>query len=160
MKAMKFALAGFAVLTALSASVQAENTFAKPPKFWWPERIDLTPLRQHSPESNPYGPDFNYAAEFATVDLNALKADIRATLTDSQDWWPADYGHYGPLFIRMAWHSAGTYRVADVAAEREVGSNVLNRLIVGPITETSIKRGVFCGPSKRRTGPVLAGPIL
>ena len=113
MKAMKFALAGFAVLTALSASVQAENTFAKPPKFWWPERIDLTPLRQHSPESNPYGPDFNYAAEFATVDLNALKADIRATLTDSQDWWPADYGHYGPLFIRMAWHSAGTYRVAD-----------------------------------------------
>ena len=69
MKAMKFAFAGLAVFTALSAPVQAENTFAKPPKFWWPERIDLTPLRQHSPESNPYGPDFNYAAEFAKVDL-------------------------------------------------------------------------------------------
>jgi catalase-peroxidase len=113
MKALKLAVAGLAVFTAMSAPVQAENTFAKPPTFWWPDRIDLTPLRQHAPESNPYGPDFNYAEAFAQVDLNALKADIRATLTDSQDWWPADYGHYGPFFIRMAWHSAGTYRVAD-----------------------------------------------
>ena len=113
MKALKLAVAGLAVFTAMSAPVQAENTFAKPPTFWWPDRIDLTPLRQHAPESNPYGADFNYAEAFAQVDLNALKADIRATLTDSQDWWPADYGHYGPFFIRMAWHSAGTYRVAD-----------------------------------------------
>ncbi len=113
MKALKLAVAGLAVFTAMSAPVQAENTFAKPPKFWWPDRIDLTPLRQHAPESNPYGADFNYAEAFAQVDLNALKADIRATLTDSKDWWPADYGHYGPFFIRMAWHSAGTYRVAD-----------------------------------------------
>ena len=113
MKALKLAVAGLAVFTAMSVPVQAENTFAKPPTFWWPERIDLTPLRQHAPESNPYGADFNYAEAFAQVDLNALKADIRATLTDSQDWWPADYGHYGPFFIRMAWHSAGTYRVAD-----------------------------------------------
>ena len=113
MKALKLAVAGLAVFTAMSAPVQAENTFAKPPKFWWPDRIDLTPLRQHAPESNPYGADFTYAEAFAQVDLNALKADIRATLTDSQDWWPADYGHYGPFFIRMAWHSAGTYRVAD-----------------------------------------------
>lgn len=102
-----------AVSSSLIGSVQAENTFAKPPTFWWPERIDLTPLRQHNPDSNPYGADFNYAAEFAEVDMEALKADVRATLTDSQDWWPADYGHYGPFFIRMAWHSAGTYRVAD-----------------------------------------------
>lgn len=113
MKALKLAVAGLAVFTAMSAPVQAENTFAKPPKFWWPDRIDLTPLRQHALESNPYGADFNYSEAFAQVDLNALKADIRATLTDSQDWWPADYGHYGPFFIRMAWHSAGTYRVAD-----------------------------------------------
>ena len=113
MKALKFAVAGLAVFTAMSVPALAENTFAKPPKFWWPDRIDLTPLRQHSPESNPYGADFNYAEAFAQVDLGALKADIRATLTDSQDWWPADYGHYGPFFIRMAWHSAGTYRVAD-----------------------------------------------
>ena len=74
MKALKLAVAGFAVFTAVSATVQAENTFAKPPKFWWPDRIDLTPLRQHAPESNPYGADFNYAEAFAQVDLNALKA--------------------------------------------------------------------------------------
>jgi len=80
---------------------------------WWPQRLDLSPLRQHSPTSNPYGPDFDYAAAFATLDLDAVKADLRALMTDSQDWWPADYGHYGPFFIRMAWHSAGTYRTFD-----------------------------------------------
>ncbi len=110
---IKTLAAAIAVSLPLVGSVQAENTFAKPPTFWWPDRIDLTPLRQHNPDSNPYGADFNYAAEFAEVDMEALKADLRATLTDSQDWWPADYGHYGPFFIRMAWHSAGTYRVAD-----------------------------------------------
>ncbi len=113
MHKIKILAAAIAVSLPLVGSVQAENTFAKPPTFWWPDRIDLTPLRQHNPDSNPYGADFNYAAEFAEVDMEALKADVRATLTDSQDWWRADYGHYGPFFIRMAWHSAGTYRVAD-----------------------------------------------
>jgi catalase-peroxidase len=80
---------------------------------WWPERLDLRPLRQHAPASNPLGADFDYAAEFAKLDLNAVKADLRKLMTTSQDWWPADYGHYGPFFIRMAWHSAGTYRVGD-----------------------------------------------
>lgn len=109
----KALIAAVAMATAVSLPAQADNTFAKPPTFWWPDRIDLTPLRQHAPESNPYGEAFNYPAEFATLDLAALKADVRAVLTDSQDWWPADYGHYGPFFVRMAWHSAGTYRVAD-----------------------------------------------
>ena len=81
--------------------------------FWWPEQLDLRPLRQHSVKSNPYGHDFDYAAEFAKLDLDAVKADITALMTKSQDWWPADYGHYGPFFIRMAWHSAGTYRLGD-----------------------------------------------
>jgi catalase-peroxidase len=80
---------------------------------WWPQQLNLQPLRQHAAESNPLGKDFNYAAEFKTLDLSAVKKDIAAVLTTSQDWWPADYGNYGPFFIRMAWHSAGTYRVAD-----------------------------------------------
>jgi len=80
---------------------------------WWPDQLDLQVLHQHSPRSNPMGEDFDYAAEFATLDVEALKRDIYAVMTTSQDWWPADYGHYGPLFIRMSWHSAGTYRIAD-----------------------------------------------
>jgi catalase-peroxidase len=80
---------------------------------WWPERLDLSPLRQQNPASNPLGADFDYAAEFATLDLDAVKRDLTALMTTSQDWWPADYGHYGPFFIRMAWHSAGTYRTLD-----------------------------------------------
>lgn len=82
-------------------------------QFWWPERLDLAPLRQHGSESDPMGRNFKYAEEFKKVDLRALKEDIKKLMTTSQDWWPADYGHYGPFFIRMAWHSAGTYRVAD-----------------------------------------------
>ncbi len=82
-------------------------------QFWWPESLDLSPLRQHAAESNPMGEKFNYAEAFASVDLNALKKDIETLMKTSQDWWPADYGHYGPFFIRMAWHSAGTYRVSD-----------------------------------------------
>jgi len=80
---------------------------------WWPEQIDLTILDQNSEKSHPLGTDFDYAAAFAKVDLAALKKDLEAVMTTSQAWWPADWGHYGPLFIRMAWHSAGTYRVAD-----------------------------------------------
>ena len=80
---------------------------------WWPEQLDLEPLRRNSPKSDPMDADFDYAAEFATVDLDELRRDVDAVMTTSQDWWPADYGHYGPLFIRMAWHSAGTYRIHD-----------------------------------------------
>ncbi|KAB7648740.1 catalase/peroxidase HPI [Polymorphobacter fuscus] len=84
-----------------------------PNQFWFPELIDLKPLRQNAVESNPLGANFDYAAAFKTLDLKAVKADIEAVLTKSQPWWPADYGNYGPFFIRMAWHSAGTYRLGD-----------------------------------------------
>jgi catalase-peroxidase len=80
---------------------------------WWPDQIDLSVLHQHSPAGNPLGEDFNYADEFAKLDVEALRQDLLALMTDSQDWWPADYGHYGGLFIRMAWHAAGTYRIHD-----------------------------------------------
>jgi len=80
---------------------------------WWPNQLDLQVLHQNTPQSNPMGADFNYAEEFKTLDLDALKRDIVEVMRTSQDWWPADYGHYGPLFIRMTWHAAGTYRIAD-----------------------------------------------
>ncbi len=86
---------------------------AKPNEFWWPNKVNLSPLRSQSAESNPYGDNYDYAKEFAKVDIEALKKDIKEVMTKSQDWWPADYGHYGPFFIRMAWHSAGTYRTVD-----------------------------------------------
>jgi catalase-peroxidase len=97
----------------LALPAQAQQQEAKSMQDWWPERLSLAPLRAHSVESNPYGADFDYARAFASLDLDAVKADLKALMTDSQPWWPADYGHYGPFFIRMSWHSAGTYRVGD-----------------------------------------------
>ena len=106
-----------ALAVAMTQVVPLSPAFAqgepKSNQFWWPEQLDLSPLRDHGAESNPMGEEFNYAEAFKSLDLNAVKKDIKALMTTSQDWWPADYGHYGGLFIRMAWHSAGTYRVAD-----------------------------------------------
>ena len=112
-KALPIAAAiSIAVSTMLLPSTVMANE-AKTNQFWWPEQLDLSPLRQHGEESNPYGEEFNYAKEFASLDITLLKKDIETTLTDSKAWWPADWGHYGPLMIRMAWHSAGVYRVTD-----------------------------------------------
>lgn len=86
---------------------------AKSVQFWWPERLDLGPLRQHSAKSNPLGDQFDYPSEFEKIDLDQLKKDITKAMTTSQDWWPADWGNYGPFMVRMAWHSTGTYRVTD-----------------------------------------------
>jgi len=102
---------------AIPTAFASNQTLAGPQptmnSFWWPEQLDLTPLRQNAAESNPLGKAFNYAAQFKTLDLKAVKKDIANVLHTSQPWWPADYGNYGPFFIRMAWHSAGVYRIFD-----------------------------------------------
>ncbi|WP_369147756.1 catalase/peroxidase HPI [Streptomyces sp. R44] len=95
------------------ASPTPTETRPKTNTDWWPNQLDLQVLHQHSPLSDPMGEEFDYAKEFAGLDVDALKRDVFAVMTDSQEWWPADYGHYGPLFIRMSWHAAGTYRIAD-----------------------------------------------
>src|ERR671924_452062 len=97
----------------VSPSPTPKRTRPRTNKDWWPDQLDLSILNAHSPVRDPMGKDFNYAEEFKKLDVNALKKDVEQVMTTSQDWWPADYGHYGPLFIRMAWHAAGTYRIAD-----------------------------------------------
>ena len=96
---------------------------------WWPNQLDLSVLHQHSSLSDPMDEDFDYAEEFKTLDLDALKQDLVDVMTTSQDWWPADYGHYGPLFIRMTWHAAGTYRIADGRGGGGTGSQRFAPLI-------------------------------
>ena len=96
-----------------AADVNMPRHVATSNQFWWPDKLNLDQLRAHDPSSNPYGDDFNYSKAFNSVDMKALKADIEKTLTTSQDWWPADWGHYGGLMIRSAWHASGTYRIYD-----------------------------------------------
>ena len=119
---------------------------------WWPEQLNLRLLRQHSSLSDPMGPAFDYAKEFKSLDLAAVKKDLLALMTDSQDWWPADFGHYGPLFIRMAWHSAGTYRVGDGRGGAGAGQQRFAPINSWPDNANLDKARRLLWPIKRKYG--------
>jgi catalase-peroxidase len=121
-------------------------------QLWWPNRLDLSILHQNSPLSDPMGPDFDYAREFKSLDLNAVKADVFALMTTSQDWWPADYGHYGPLFIRMAWHSAGSYRIGDGRGGAGTGAQRFAPLNSWPDNASLDKARRLLWPIKQKYG--------
>lgn len=141
-----------AIAIALSSNAAVADNQPKSPSFWWPDQLNLSPLRQHAAESNPMGEDFNYAQAFSELDLAAVKQDIQTVLTTSQDWWPADYGHYGPFFIRMAWHSAGVYRIFDGRGGASGGQQRFDPLNSWPDNANLDKARRLLWPIKQKYG--------
>jgi catalase-peroxidase len=133
-----------------------ETTQPRTNRDWWPDQLDLSVLHQHAHRVDPMGEDFNYAAEFAHLDVEELKRDILEVMTDSQDWWPADYGHYGPLFIRMSWHSAGTYRVHDGRGGGGTGAQRFAPLNSWPDNASLDKARRLLWPVKKKYGRKLS----
>ena len=168
----RYALLTAACAMALSTAVLADNDISKPAgamgsgaaapgqprsnQFWWPDQLDLTPLRDHDARSNPLGEDLDYAAAVAELDFDQVKADVEAVLTDSQDWWPADWGNYGPLFIRLAWHSAGTYRTLDGRGGSDGGQMRFDPLNSWPDNGNLDKAKRLLWPVKQKYGAALS----
>ena len=163
----------FAALTVFALTAQADNHGSSKPtgaagsgnaaagevrsnQFWWPDQLNLSPLRDHDAQSNPLGADFNYAEAFASLDFAAVKADVDAVLTDSQDWWPADFGNYGPFFIRMSWHSAGTYRTLDGRGGGDGGQMRFDPLNSWPDNGNLDKARRLLWPVKQKYGASLS----
>ena len=168
----RYALLSAACAMALSTAALADNHVSKPagamgsgtaapsqPKsnqFWWPDQLDLSPLRDHDTRSNPLGEEFDYAAAAAELNFDQVKADVEAVLTDSQDWWPADWGNYGPLFIRLSWHSAGTYRTLDGRGGSDGGQMRFDPLNSWPDNGNLDKARRLLWPVKQKYGAALS----
>ncbi len=164
---MSMAVVGAVAFGATTATIAAVAPGAKPGmgealggavdnQFWWPDQLDLSPLRDHDSRSNPLGAGFDYAEAFNALDFDAVKADVDAVLTDSQDWWPADWGNYGPLFIRMSWHAAGTYRTLDGRGGGDGGQMRFDPLNSWPDNGNLDKARRLLWPVKQKYGEALS----